>query len=209
MAARPSFRFCSRRRMRVSLHPQLASVGFQFVECPGDRAKVHFQRRLARDRIHGNSTANHSEIERTAGPPYARRAEDVYRARDGLHRVRPSEIGPTVAAGTTQPDTESPASQGLMRDPLDTGSIDSNEFAFAATPWRFAEQMPDASKIPFPLFTDIQPQSQGGVDIAPFAARRARSTRQCPRRCLKYQQNSIRPLRSSWSGVDAGKTVSR
>ena len=72
-----------------------------------------------------------------------------------LNRVRPSEIRPTVTARPSHSHTESPASQRLMRDALQPGSIDRHELSFAANPWRIFEQVSNTAKISLPFFTYI------------------------------------------------------
>src|SRR5438067_11724804 len=77
------------------------------------------------------------------------------RRRDGLHRIRPSKIGPTMSTRSRHVNPKAPAAERLMRHALEPAAIDRDELTVAAPPGWLTEEMTNAPKVSFPFFAHV------------------------------------------------------
>src|SRR5688572_21062331 len=89
------------------------------------RSEVHFHGSFGRDRIHGNSASNHAEVERAARTATQTATDkEVNRRRHRVHWIGPPEIRPAMPARACHSDSKTPAAKCLVRDALQSGTID-------------------------------------------------------------------------------------
>src|SRR5215471_16238722 len=100
-------------------------------------------------------------------------AKDVDRGGHRLNRVRPAKVGPTVTAWACHPDSESPASQRLIRHALKSAAVDCDEITLATIPRWILKQVPNASQIPFTFLADVPNGDNRAAKPNPARLRRA------------------------------------